>query len=108
MTVHSAAFLVPTGCRVKTPARLTVEMPSSKTRPMRGERIGKVLYTSAFAVFGAVLALALGGASCDKKSVANPTEPGPAVPFEAPKATGAAGSAPDSTKVAAATPSTPS
>jgi len=33
----------------------------------------------------AVLSLALGGASCDKKSVANPTpDPGPAVPFEAP------------------------
>jgi protein-disulfide isomerase len=34
----------------------------------------------------AVLSLALGGASCDKKSVANPSanEPGPSVPFEAP------------------------
>jgi protein-disulfide isomerase len=35
----------------------------------------------------AVLSLALGGASCDKKSVANPApDPGPAVPFESPKA----------------------
>lgn len=33
----------------------------------------------------AVLSLALGGASCDKKSVAKPApDPGPAVPFEAP------------------------
>jgi thiol-disulfide isomerase/thioredoxin len=33
----------------------------------------------------AVLSLALGGASCDKKSVAKAPDPGPAVPFEAPK-----------------------
>lgn len=41
--------------------------------------------------FFAVLSLALGGASCDKKSVVTPTsEGGPSVPFEAPPAQGTA------------------
>ena len=43
----------------------------------------------------AVLSLALGGASCDKKSAATPTDPGPAVPFEG-------GAKPDTTKAPAA------
>jgi protein-disulfide isomerase len=47
---------------------------------MRGCTFKPVVTASVFAV----LSLALGGASCDKKSVANPSEPGPAVPFEAP------------------------
>jgi protein-disulfide isomerase len=42
----------------------------------------------------AVLSLALGGASCDKKSVANPAEPGPSVPFEAPPKPGASTTTP--------------
>jgi predicted DsbA family dithiol-disulfide isomerase len=43
----------------------------------------------------AVLSLALGGASCDKKSAATPApDPGPSVPFEEPKGTAAAASKP--------------
>jgi protein-disulfide isomerase len=49
---------------------------------MQGTRLERVFYASSFAV----LSLALGGASCDKKSVASPTEPGPSVPFESPGA----------------------
>jgi predicted DsbA family dithiol-disulfide isomerase len=45
-------------------------------------RLRGVAVASAFAV----LSLALGGASCDKKSVASAPDPGPSVPFEAPKA----------------------
>src|SRR5215510_6268476 len=96
MTVHSAKLLVSVNPCVKLPVCLTDPMPSSKTRPMRGQGLKKLLYVSGFAT----LSLALGGASCDKKSVANPTDPGPAVPFEAPKATAAP--AAEGTKVAAA------
>jgi protein-disulfide isomerase len=56
------------------------------------------------ASFFAVLSLALGGASCDKKSVANPSEPGPSVPFEAPG--GAAASKPVA-KAPASAPAAP-
>ncbi len=54
----------------------------------------------------AVLSLALGGASCDKKSVANPSEPGPSVPFESPGGAPAqpAKAAPASAPAAAAAP----
>lgn len=66
---------------------------------MAAPRLQRVLTASVFAL----LSLALGGASCDKKSVANPAEPGPNVPFEPP----AGGAKPAAKPAEAAKPAVP-
>src|SRR5262249_27000480 len=80
MTIHSGGLLPALSPRVKSESCLTGRSPSSKTRAMRAARLQRVLTASIFAG----LSLALGGASCDKKSVASPAEPGPNVAFEPP------------------------
>src|SRR2546421_599706 len=65
MMVHSGRYLAAAPPRVKSATCLTEVFPSSKTRAMPARRLQKVLTVSIFAV----LSLALGGASCDKKSV---------------------------------------
>ena len=68
---------------------------------MQAARLQGVLTASVFAV----LSLALGGASCGKKSAANPNDPGPNVPFQEPPG-GPAKTTP-APKPAAPAPATP-